>query len=209
MADPGSGAFACWEHQPGRAAAWGRGARTPRGRCQIPSREIVREEQGQASGQPAASGLSALRWHHLGAERDRCIPACSRAGWLLGFSTRAIKAHKSRVHRIPHLLLPSSIAITYPHPSLAQGASSELDRGAGYVHELQRVAVSRCKAFFFFPLDSALQCYVSLPAPFIPISTLRSARSVGALFSGHPAEPRCAAAPHQRTPDNTVLGGKD
>lgn len=165
-----------------------------------PIRNIMQEESS-SSGR-AASRLPASRQHHLGAERDRFMPARSRAGRLLVFFQESHTSSSS------HPLLLQTFPY-HGHPllclALAENHSSELHRGAG--DTLQRVSISYCKAllcfvvfFFFFSLsDTALQCCVSLSAPFISISRLRSAQ-LPALFSGHPTEPSCPSAPRDAAP---------
>lgn len=139
--------------QPGRAAAGGRGTCTPRGSCQTSSGKPWERSKGKRAA-ACSRQLPAQCRHHLGAETDRAESWV--APWLF-------QSHKNGVCRIPPppSTLAFPIAITHPHLSLAQGASSELHGGTGYPCMLQRVAVSCCKGFFspLLGLCTAVLCF--------------------------------------------------
>lgn len=169
--------------------------------CQTPSETSCKRRAAALGGQRAGSlHRASTTWG------QRETASCLRAAELGGSSFFFQESHTSSSS---HPLLLQTFPY-HGHPllclALAENHSSELHRGAG--DTLQRVSISYCKAllcfvvlfFFFFPLsDTALQCCVSLSAPFISISRLRSAQ-LPALFSGHPTEPSCPSAPRDAAP---------
>lgn len=112
-------------------------------------------EPHQKIGRMEGRGSTPSR-HHLGAERDRCIPA-RRAGWLLRSSKRGF-AHptSSRCPCLPH---PSQ-SHTLASPLLKEQPPSHFG-AQGPCRSCSMVQSPVTKLFYFFPLDSALQHYVS------------------------------------------------
>lgn len=110
--------------------------------------------------------------------RERLLHSCVQQSWVAPqLFQRATKA--GFACRIP-------ISSLLPLPSPAQSrtlACPLLEKhppgwtGVQGTRTSCSVLQSPVAKLFFPPLDSALQCYVSLSAPFIPISRLRSARS--------------------------------
>lgn len=178
-------------HSPTELSAWESICLGP-GTCQSPSEKLGVRSTGSEQG--GCSELSAPRRHHLGAERDCCIaaqPSCA-------CSTRATKPRLTASPSLPAALaLPRAIPALL-HLPLHSRASELHEQGTRC--SCSMLQSPACKPLF--PVDSALQCYVSLSPPFIPARSfvLQAHRRAGACWALRCSGDLSSPAPIGRQP---------
>lgn len=145
---------------------------------------------------PAASRLPASRQHHLGAERDRFIPARSRAGRLLVFFQ---ESHTSRAHRILSSCRPSlTMGIpcsAWPWLKIAPPSCTGV-QGTRCSESPSPTAKLCCVfvfVFFFFPPSQTPHCSAAFPSLHLSFPFLGCAAPGSQLCSQ--GTPQSRAAP--------------